>query len=44
MTEDISMSEADVSMIVEAVKPLYFMFGVVTGLLVMSLFKGRWFV
>ena len=38
------MSESDVVMIVEAFKPLYFIGGVICGLLVMNLFKGRWFV
>lgn len=27
-----------------AMEPLYFMLGVISGLLVMNLFKGRWFV
>ena len=30
--------------LVQAIEPLYFMLGVISGLLTMLLFKGRWFV
>lgn len=38
------MQSVDVGSIVAAIEPLYFMLGVISGLLIMSLFKGRWFV
>ena len=38
------MTDAQLELLLNAFQPLYFMLGVITGLLVMSLFKGRWFV
>lgn len=38
------MNELDLTPLVQAIEPLYFMLGVICGLLVMLLFKGRWFV